>query len=63
LTICASIMRAHGGGLMLGNDVRGGAVAVLTLPMQGNAGVFSRAGAPGSPRRTATDATSLAAAK
>jgi C4-dicarboxylate-specific signal transduction histidine kinase len=33
LTICAGIMRAHGGGLVLGNDLRGGAVAVLTLPV------------------------------
>ena len=34
LTICASIMQAHGGRLVLGNDLRGGAVAVLTLPIQ-----------------------------
>jgi signal transduction histidine kinase len=32
LTICATIVQAHGGKLRLANDAAGGAVAVLTLP-------------------------------
>ena len=34
LTICTTILQAHGGRLSLTNDVAGGAVAVLTLPAQ-----------------------------
>jgi PAS domain S-box-containing protein len=63
LTICASIMRAHGGGLMLGNDVRGGAVAVLSLPMQDMDGAFPRERRSDSTRESAVSATNLAAAK
>jgi signal transduction histidine kinase len=63
LTICASIMRAHGGGLMLGNDVRGGAVAVLTLPIQGHAVAFSGAAERAPPQHDSIRAGNLAAAK
>ena len=34
LTICTTILQAHGGRLSLTNDDGGGAVAVLTLPAQ-----------------------------
>lgn len=34
LTICSTILQAHGGRLSLTNDPAGGAVAVLTLPAQ-----------------------------
>jgi signal transduction histidine kinase len=34
LSICSTILQAHGGRLSLTNDPAGGAVATLTLPSQ-----------------------------